>query len=86
MVWLLSQFNFTLISLYLCQDLYLYEQSHHLWLCRATPWHCGRSESSDTLEVQDDSEIMQERLAITHLSPHSVFHSGSLPLADKMCA
>lgn len=25
MVWLLSQFNFTLISLYLCQDLYLYE-------------------------------------------------------------
>ena len=25
MVWLLSQFNFTLIPFYLCQDLYLYE-------------------------------------------------------------
>ena len=41
-VWLLSQFNFALIPLSLCQDLYLCEQSHHLWLCRATPWHCGR--------------------------------------------
>jgi len=45
----------------------------------------AESESSGTHEVQDDSEIMQERLAITHLSLHSVFNSGSLPLADKMC-
>lgn len=85
MVWLFSQFNFTLIPLYLCQDLYLYEHPITYGSAELPLGTVAEIESSDTHEVQDDSEIMQERLAITHLSPHSVFHSGSLPLADKMC-
>ena len=85
MVWLLSQFNFTLIPFYLCQDLYLYEHPIIYGSAELPLGTVAEIESSDTHEVQDDSEIMQERLAITHLSPHSVFHSGSLSLADKMC-
>ena len=52
---LLSEFNFILFHLYLCQDWchdsHLYEQCHHLWLSKLPLGTVAESESSYTHEI-----------------------------------